>query len=59
MAKTVTVKPAAGQRVRMPGSPPKWLPEAGALVVLDEYWRNRLKDGEVVEVKEATKKKEH
>lgn len=62
MAKTATVKPAPGKLVRMPGNPPKTLPAEGADVVLDEYWRNRLRDGDVTEVTAAptstTKKKE-
>lgn len=63
MAKTVTVKPAPGLLVRMPGSPPRTLSESGTEVVLDEYWRNRLRDGDVVEVTAtpapaASKKKE-
>lgn len=60
MAKTVTVKPAPGLLVRMPGTPPKRMPESGADVVLDEYWRNRIRDGDVVEVvpPAPTKKKE-
>lgn len=53
MAKTVTVKPAPGLIVRMPGSPPRTLPDTGAEVVLDEYWRNRLRDGDVLEVTPA------
>lgn len=63
MAKTATVKPAPGLRVPIPGTPPKVLPESGAEVPLDEYWRNRLRDGDVIEVTPAaaataSKKKE-
>lgn len=50
------VRPAAGLSIVMPHRGNAPLPEAGVEVPLDDYWRARLRDGDVVEVKaEAAK----
>ncbi|QCR38947.1 hypothetical protein C1N62_22795 (plasmid) [Nissabacter sp. SGAir0207] len=43
------LKPAAGRAVRDPVKG-TLLPEEGAEVVMDMFWRRRLRDGDVVEV---------
>lgn len=48
----VVVKPKDGLRVKDPATR-RDLPAAGAEVELDTYWRRRLSDGDVVEVKPA------
>lgn len=50
MPTTVTVRPAPGARVRMPGRAYDLLPEEGAKVPRDAFWLRRLADGDVVEV---------
>ena len=45
------VQPVLNVKVRDPRpGRPKFLPENGALVPNDTYWRNRIKDGDVVVV---------
>lgn len=45
---TVVLKPAPGLKIRMPERQMRHLSEAGEAVVLNEYWRRRLADGDVV-----------
>jgi hypothetical protein len=45
----IYVKPGAGLKVRNPQDLNKHLPEGGAWVVKDSFFRRRLKDGDVVE----------
>lgn len=45
-----TVRPAAGLSIVMPHRQNAFLPEAGDTVPLDDYWRARLRDGDVVAV---------
>lgn len=47
MAETVHVKPAAGLLIRNPGREYTHLPAEGEMIVLDDYWRRRLRDGDV------------
>lgn len=47
------LKPAEGRAVRDPVKR-TLLPEDGADVTLDAFWRRRLRDGDVVEVTTAT-----
>lgn len=51
----VHLKPAEGLKVRQPDG--QVLPEEGKEVELTTYWRRRLRDGDVVEIKPATGKK--
>jgi hypothetical protein len=53
--KTAFVKPAPGLKIRRPDRLAEHLPEDGALVVLDDYWRARLRDGDVVAASPAVK----
>ena len=46
----VIVKPAAGLKIRMPERQMRHLSEVGEPVEMNEYWRRRLKDGDVVKV---------
>lgn len=46
------LKPASGRAVRDPVKG-KLLPESGATVTLNAFWRRRLRDGDVVEVTDA------
>lgn len=48
--KTVFVVPKEGLKVRNPKDGAH-LPDAGAEVPLDTYWRRRLRDGDVIEGK--------
>lgn len=48
--KTAFVKPAPGLKVRRPDRPSEILAVDGDTVILDDYWRNRLRDGDVVAV---------
>lgn len=43
------VRPKAGMRVPYPDRPHEQLPPDGAMVNLDDYWRNRIRDGDVTE----------
>ena len=54
----VNVKPAPGLKIRMPERKMRHLSEAGEAVEVNEYWRRRLADGDVVKVepKRAHKK---
>lgn len=54
MPEMVTVRPAAGLKIRMPERNFSHLPEEGQAVPLDAYWRARLRDGDVVEVTPAS-----
>jgi len=56
MAATKVLKPAPGLKVRMPERQMRHLAEAGEAVELGDYWRRRLADGDVVEVKGAPKR---
>lgn len=47
------LKPADGRAVRDPAKG-KLLPEEGAEVTLNAFWRRRLRDGDVVEVTGTT-----
>lgn len=47
------LKPVVGRAVRDPVKG-TLLPEDGAIVQINAFWRNRLRDGDVVEVTEAT-----
>lgn len=47
------LKPTVGRAVRDPVKG-TLLPEDGAIVQINAFWRNRLRDGDVVEVTEAT-----
>ncbi len=55
---TVNVKPAPGLKIRMPERQMRHLSDAGEVVEVNEYWRRRLADGDVVKVepKRAQKK---
>jgi hypothetical protein len=56
MASTLTVRPShADLLVRNPDAGMKPLAKDGEAVPDTEYWRRRLKDGDVVEVKPETK----
>lgn len=45
MSDTVTLKPQPGVNVRKPNG--QHLAEAGEAVVMDGFWKRRLKDGDV------------
>lgn len=47
--KMLTLKPAAGRKVRHPETM-EHLPEGGAEVVCSSYWLRRLQAGDVVEI---------
>lgn len=49
--RTVTVKPAPGLKVRDPTTF-RFVAEEGETKPLDQYWSRRLRDGDVVLVKE-------
>lgn len=57
MLPQVFVKPAPGARVRDPVTR-ELLPEAGAPVPLNAFWRRRLEDGDVVRTDPRRGKKE-
>ena len=48
------LKPADGLKVMDPARR-DYLPEAGRAVTLDNYWRRRLADGDVIEATPAEK----
>jgi len=50
MATTMKLKPAKGLLVAVPGES-RNLNEQGETVTLTTYWRRRLADGDVVEIK--------
>lgn len=52
--KKVFVKPAPGLKIRIPGRLSDVMPESGAEVELTDYWRNRLRDGDVTLATAAT-----
>lgn len=52
---TVTLKPAPGLKIRVPERGMRHLAESGEPVALNPYWRARLRDGDVTEVKTAAK----
>lgn len=53
--KQAFVKPKAGLRVAYPDRPREQLPPDGAIVNLDAYWRNRIRDGDVALAKPEPK----
>ncbi|MFZ4807471.1 MAG: DUF2635 domain-containing protein [Hyphomicrobiaceae bacterium] len=53
MQETMFVRPAAGLKIRMPERGFAHLPEEGQVVPLDQYWRARLRDGDVVAVPDS------
>jgi len=57
---TVVLKPAPGLKIRMPERGMRHLADAGEAVEMNDYWRRRLADGDVlkVEPKRAAAKKE-
>ncbi len=57
MLPEVFVKPAPGLRVRDPMTR-ELLPETGATVPLNAFWRRRLEDGDVVRTEPRRGKKE-
>lgn len=54
--RTAHVRPSAGLRIVMPHRQNEFLPEDGDEVPLDEYWRARLRDGDVVATAPAAAK---
>lgn len=48
-----TVYPAPGMKIVMPERQNAMLPETGAQVPLDDYWRARLRDGDVTDTPAA------
>lgn len=48
MSKIVRVKPAGHNLVRNPDAAMRHLDPAGEVIELNGYWRNRIKDGDVV-----------
>lgn len=50
MADTIKLKPAKGLLVAVPGER-RNLREEGETVAITTYWRRRLADGDVVEIK--------
>lgn len=48
--KIVRLKPAGQNLVRNPDAAMRHLDPAGEPVVMSKYWRDRVKDGDVVEV---------
>jgi len=55
MNERVLVKPAKGLRVPLPDHPKQYLPEAGRVVIYDQYWFRRVAEGAVTiqKLKEA------
>ncbi len=51
MSQTNILKPAAGLKLRKPDG--SFLADEGEAVVIDSFWKRRLKDGDAVEVKPA------
>ncbi|MFM2279659.1 MAG: hypothetical protein RLZZ444_1890 [Pseudomonadota bacterium] len=49
--------PSAGQRIIMPGNQPDWPAEGQAINPRDSYHRMLVRDGDLVEVKAARRKR--
>lgn len=54
MSKPVVIKPAGRNLVRNPDTN-RHLDKTGEPIILNSYWRRRIADGDVVEVKQADK----
>lgn len=54
MSEIIRIKPAGANLVRNPDAGMRHVRPEGERVQLSKYWRDRLRDGDVIEVKAET-----